>query len=125
MQRFMRALREMPPSARTGLVWAGAGTAFVIAMQFIVIVLIMKSSVSKVYVGASGLVMILWFPIALLGARQRMARHRAFKEHDGHLCPRCEHPLPPSEDGVRTCPECGLSQPEDEHVKFWKRWKDW
>lgn len=41
--------------------------------------------------------------------------------HRGELpCPRCEYPLPESNDGNRTCPECGYFDREENIRLEWK-----
>ncbi|MBC7773516.1 MAG: hypothetical protein H7210_13555 [Pyrinomonadaceae bacterium] len=58
----------------------------------------------------------------LLLARNVKQLQRTLADHQGHLCPRCEHPLPPEQDGFRTCTECGLHEPDAAHLAFWKKW---
>jgi len=99
-----------------------AGLVLLIGFQAAVFVAVRVLGLPRSYFMATSGIFFLWFPVMLFATRGRASLHRSLKEHGGHLCPRCEHPLPPGTGGVRTCAECGLSEPEESHIAYWKRW---
>lgn len=126
MRRVLQFLREMPPTLRRVTAWMIFTAIALLVLQATVFLSFQSTTRSPLLLHAFvGVLGFLWFPVAIFHGRRRSQLARALKEHNGHLCPRCEHPLPPTENGFTTCTECGTRHAGDEPLKYWKRWREW
>lgn len=125
IRRAAQSLREMPPTIRNGLVSLSLAGVGLCVLQVTAFVAIQANRMSFGYAVAAILLGLLWFPLAGFHGRRRTKLFNALKQYDGHLCPRCEHPLSdPDNIGERTCSECAMRVSDEHNARFWKKWRD-